>query len=88
MEVGGPTVAVFGIVSGDGYKNRAVLRDKVVLASWVCLKLMVSSNKPAVFASVTDLVDGMKAKFWIQRLYGNNVVTHARVQCTLLSAFW
>ena len=50
----GPTAVVSGTASGDGYKDRAALRDKVFLAARVCLKHMVSSNKPAVFASVTD----------------------------------
>ena len=45
MEVGEPIVAVLGIASGDGYKNRVALRNIVVMAARVCLKLMVSSNK-------------------------------------------
>ena len=54
---------MLGIASGDVYEDRAALRDKVVLAARVCLKHMVSSNKPAVFASVTDLVGFLRSQF-------------------------
>ena len=56
-------MAVLGIASGDGCKNRVALRNIVVMAARVCLKLMVSSNKPAVFASVADLVEFLRAQF-------------------------
>ena len=63
MEVAEPTEVSLGIDSGDGYKNRVVLRNILVMAARVCLKRMVSSNKPGAFAQVTDLVNDMKVKF-------------------------
>ena len=62
MEMGLPTAAVPGAASGDGYKDRAALIDKVVLAARVCFKHMLSTKKPTDFVSVTDLVGFLRTQ--------------------------
>ena len=51
-----PIGAVPVSASGDGYKDRAALRNNVLLAARVCLKHMLHTKKPTDFVSVTDLV--------------------------------
>ena len=54
----------------------------MVMAARVCLKRMVSSNKPGAFASVTDLVNDMKVKFGFR--VSMEITSKILLECTAL----